>query len=73
VAKRWLTEGQRRLRTSVAVLGDEDLLRLRRAPWGELAETRWLISVMIEHDLYHAGEINHLRALHQETDGWPWS
>jgi hypothetical protein len=32
--------------------------------------TRQIISIMIEHDLYHAGEINHLRALMQETDYW---
>jgi hypothetical protein len=25
---------------------------------------------MIEHDLYHAGEINHLRSLRQGTDRW---
>jgi hypothetical protein len=32
---------------------------------------------MIEHDLYHAGEINHIRALRQENDRWnpesPWA
>jgi hypothetical protein len=38
--------------------------------WGELKETRWIIAVMIEHDPYHAGEINHLRALHQQNDLW---
>jgi hypothetical protein len=27
---------------------------------------------MIAHDLYHAGEINHLRALLQSTDRWPY-
>jgi hypothetical protein len=32
--------------------------------WGELKETRWII----QHDLYHAGEINHIRALHQQND-----
>jgi hypothetical protein len=26
---------------------------------------------MIAHDFYHAGEINHLRALLQKTDRWP--
>jgi len=27
-----------------------------------------MISVLIKHDLYHAGEINHLRALKQGND-----
>jgi hypothetical protein len=26
--------------------------------------------VMIEHDIYHAGEINHLRSLHHGDDRW---
>jgi hypothetical protein len=27
---------------------------------------------MIQHDLYHAGEINHIRALRQRNDRWAW-
>jgi hypothetical protein len=69
----WLRAGQRVLRSSVAALeSDEELLKPRRANWGEEYETRWLISVMIEHDLYHAGEINHIRALRQGNDRWAW-
>ena len=69
----WLRDGQGRLRASVAALADdEELLRRRRANWGQEYETRWLINVMIQHDLYHAGEINHIRALCQGTDRWPW-
>ena len=65
---------RRRLRDSVAALtGDEELLRERRANWGDMAETRWLIKTTIEHDLYQAGEINHLRALRQETDRWAYA
>jgi hypothetical protein len=26
----------------------------------------------VAHDLYHAGEINHLRALLRGTDRWPY-
>jgi hypothetical protein len=30
-----------------------------------------VIAVMIQHDCYHAGEINHIRAIHQQRDaGW---
>jgi len=36
--------------------------------WDELKETRWIINMIIQHDLYHAGEINHLRVLHQQND-----
>ena len=68
----WLRMGHERLRSGVAALADDaELLRPRRTNWGELRETRWVLVVtMIQHDLYHAGEINHLRALHQGNDQW---
>jgi hypothetical protein len=65
----WLKEGQRALRTSVASLDDDsELLRPRRAHWGQELETRRLINITIQHDLYHGGEINHIRALRQGDD-----
>jgi len=69
----WVREGQRLLRGNVEALNsDEELLTLRRSNWGQEYETRWLISVMIEHDLYHAGEINHIRAILTGDDRWAW-
>jgi hypothetical protein len=66
---RWLSESHRRLRDSVAALDDDaELLELRPSYWGEEREIRWQINTMVQHDLYHAGEINHIRALHQEND-----
>jgi len=47
-----------------------ELSRPRLTSRDEMKETRWIIAVMIEHDLYHAGEINHIRALRQRNDGW---
>jgi len=69
--RHWLVEGQRLLRDSIAALTDADLPEPQRTHWGELMETRRIIAVMIEHDLYHAGEINHIRALSQSDDTWP--
>ena len=68
----WLRMEHERLRGGIAALADDtELQRPRRANWGELRETRWVILVtMIQHDLYHAGEINHLRALRQGNDDW---
>jgi len=66
----WLRSGQAQLRTRVAGLDDGELVRLRRTNWGELKETRWIIATMLQHDLYHTGEINHLRALCGRDDIW---
>ena len=69
----WLRQGQQLLRDNVATLQDGgELLKLRKANWGEEYETRFLINTIIQHDLYHGGEINHIRSLRQETDKWAW-
>jgi len=66
-----LLEAQQRLHASVVALGDDaELMRPRRTNWGELKETRWIIKALIGHDLYHAGEINHLRSLRGADDRW---
>ena len=69
----WLTEGHRRWLDSVrALAADSELDRERLTNWGERLTTRVIIRIMIAHDLYHAGEINHLRAQLQSTDRWPY-
>lgn len=69
----WLTEGHRRWLASVRALPDNtELDRERLTNWGERLPTRDIIRIMIAHDFYHAGEINHLRALLQGTDRWPY-
>ena len=69
----WLRMGHERLRGGFPALADDaELVRPRRANWGELRKTRWLITVtMIQHDLYHAGEYQPpALLLHQGTDEW---
>jgi hypothetical protein len=50
------------------------MISLARGPrtGGEQRQTRWLIATLLEHDTYHAGEINHIRALLLSDDGWKW-
>jgi uncharacterized damage-inducible protein DinB len=67
----WLQAGHADFRAGVEKLSDQDLTRVARAHYGEAAEIRWLIGVVIQHNVYHAGEINHLRALLQHDDRWP--
>lgn len=69
----WLKEGHRRWLASVRALADDsELDRERLTNWGERLPTRHIIRIMIAHDFYHAGEINHLRARLQSTDRWPY-
>ena len=69
----WLTEGHRRWLESVRALPDDsELERERSTNWGDKLPTRVLIRIMIAHDIYHAGEINHIRVLLQGTDKWPY-
>jgi uncharacterized damage-inducible protein DinB len=69
----WLTKGHHRWLSSVRALeGDSELERERPTNWGDRLPTRVLIRIMIGHDFYHAGEINHIRALLQGTDRWPY-
>lgn len=66
----WLGDVHERLRRRVADLDDAQLGQLRLTNWGESRETRWIVAVMIQHDLYHAGEINHLRSQYGGDDRW---
>jgi hypothetical protein len=69
----WLREGHQRWLASVRALADDaELDRDRRTNWGGQLPTRVLIRILLAHDLYHAGEINHLRAVLNGTDKWPY-
>jgi len=67
----WLEEGHYKWLASVRLLqNDAELERERLTNWGERLTTRAIIRIMISHDYYHAGEINHLRSLLQGNDQW---
>jgi hypothetical protein len=69
----WLQETHQVLVDHATALKDDDELRKpRKTNWGEDRETRWILSTMLQHDLYHAGEINHLRSQLLGDDRWRW-
>jgi uncharacterized damage-inducible protein DinB len=69
----WLANGHQRWLASIRALSDDsELEHQRMTNWGEPLSTRTIIRIMIAHDFYHAGEINHIRALLQGTDRWPY-
>ncbi len=70
-ASEWLREGHRYLATAIDELSDDrELATPRKAHWGQMVPTEVLVTIMVQHDLFHAGEINHQRALLQDTDRW---
>jgi len=69
----WLRAGHQRWLSAVRALTDDsELERDRLTNWRDYLPTRIIIRIMIAHDFYHAGEINHIRALLQGTDRWPY-
>lgn len=65
----WLRRAHSEVQAAVRALhDDEELLNERPTYWGETRETRLLIDAILIHDVYHAGEINHLRGLLQQDD-----
>jgi len=68
----WLKASHARFVDHVRQLSEGDLADPRPANCGELKPTRWLISTILQHDTYHAGEINHIRSLLAGQDRWRW-
>ncbi len=70
-AMEWLREAHDYLTTAIDELPDDAELEVKRkAHWGEMLPTHTLIEIVLQHDLYHAGEINRTRALLQDDDRW---
>ncbi len=69
-AATWIREGHRLFVNGVAALTDAQLKTPRRTHWGAEETLQFAIDTMIQHDLFHAGEINHIRALMQGNDRW---
>jgi hypothetical protein len=66
----WIAQGFAKFRAGVGQLDDEALTGPSKTHYGPVEDTRFIISVMIGHAIYHAGEINHVRALRQGDDRW---
>lgn len=64
----WLRQAHACFRNSVAGLADTQLAEL--CPWGEPWTYQRIIEVMIQHPIYHIGEINYARAVIQGNNDW---
>lgn len=65
----WLREAHRTFRESLASITDDQLDELTYGHWGGQLLRRRVVELMLQHGIYHAGEINHLRCLLQGNDG----
>ena len=67
----WLDEGHQLLVDGLTALTDDAELEAERpAPWRLPMRRDHLLSIIINHDLYHSGEINRQRALLRGAKGW---
>ena len=66
----WAREGHAAFAAGVASLDDAGLGAPTRRHYGKMDVMDNVVGVMIRHDAYHAGEINHLRALRHRNDAW---
>lgn len=66
----WLREAHATFRDGIAGCTDDQLATTPSGYWGKPTELQWSIEVLIQHDVYHAGEINHIRALRHGDDAW---
>jgi len=67
----WMDEGHRALADGLAALSNDTELAIERpAPWRLAMRRDQLLGIIINHDVYHSGEINRQRALLRGADGW---
>jgi hypothetical protein len=67
----WLDEGHALVADGLRALADDaELLVERPAPWGMPLARGLMVGLMINHALYHSGEVNRQRALIRGATGW---
>ena len=67
----WMDAGHRLLQDGLKALSDDEELSVQRqAPWRTPMTRMQLVALVINHDVYHSGEINRQRALIRGAEGW---
>jgi hypothetical protein len=67
----WLDRVQAEFAAGIAALSDDaELAEMRQAPWRAVLRRDQLIGLMINHQLYHSGEVNRQRSLIRGSTGW---
>jgi hypothetical protein len=67
----WMDAGHQLLADGLKRLTDDDELSAQRqAPWRTPMSRMQLVALVINHDVYHSGEINRQRSLIRGAEGW---
>jgi uncharacterized damage-inducible protein DinB len=66
----WLRAAHQKFSESLARITDEQLDEPGVGSWSEGLPRRDIVERMIQHGIYHAGEINHIRGTIQRNDAW---
>lgn len=67
----WLDEAHATFAAGIASLTDDvQLAEMRQAPWRTPMPRAQLIGLMVNHQIYHSGEVNRQRSLIRGTSGW---
>ena len=71
-AVEWLRAAHTSFRAGVAALDDSAFDEECGMPFGRTGLMEEMLDQLLRHEVYHTGEINHLRALAQGNDAWSW-
>ena len=71
VVLEWMDAAYEQLAAGLAALTDDgQLTEMRQAPWRTPMNRQQLLGLVINHALYHSGEVNRQRALMRGAEGW---
>jgi len=69
---RELADSRRRILEALTIANDDDLVKPRAVPWGQITIERWALQEIYEHDSKHAVQLRAWRAEHPESGRSLW-
>jgi len=70
---RELADSRRRILEALTTANDDELVKPRAVPWGQITIERWALQEIYEHDGEHAAQVRAWRAKHPESGRSLWN
>jgi uncharacterized damage-inducible protein DinB len=70
---RELADSRRRILEALTTANDDELVKPRAVPWGQITIERWALQEIYEHDGEHAAQVRVWRAKHPESGRSLWN